>query len=128
VANVVVVLLAVLLAAYVVARVRRSHGIVAKRGLSVGADLGMLGDAAQVHVVSAAKAGDDRVHVILRPETGPDLDLLVTLTDEEFGFDLLLQWQQSQSPLAIVMPPDSHIVRLRSVADLQPLTLRRVDG
>ena len=125
--NVVVLVVVAVVALYIVGRVRRSHGIVAKRGLSIGADLGMLGDAPQVHVVSAAKASGDRVHVILRPETGPDLDLLVTLTDEEFGFDLLTQWQQSQSPLAIVMPPGSHIVRLRSVADLQPLTLRRVD-
>ena len=31
------------------------------------------------------------------------------------------------NPLAIVMPPDSRIVRLRSIDDLQPLTLRRVD-
>jgi hypothetical protein len=30
--------------------------------------------------------------------------------------------------VAIVMPEGSRIVRLRSVDDLQPLTLRRIDG
>jgi hypothetical protein len=127
-ANVVVVLVVALVAWYIVARIRRSHGLVARRGLSIGADLGMLGDAPRVRVASVGRAGSQLVRVVLTPETGAaDLDLLVSLTDDDFGLDLLRQWQDSQEALGIVMPPDSHIVRLRSVADLQPLTLRRVD-
>ena len=44
-ANVVVVVVVALVAWYIVARIRRSHGIVARRGLSIGADLGTLSDA-----------------------------------------------------------------------------------
>ena len=55
----------------------------------------------------------------------PDLDLVVVLRDEDFGLELLDQWQQSQAVLAIVMPPGSRLVRLRSIDDLQPVTLRR---
>jgi hypothetical protein len=50
------------------------------------------------------------------------------LNEDDFGFGLLREWQRAGTAVAIVMPPDSHIVRLRSVDDLQPLTLRRVDG
>jgi len=51
----------------------------------------------------------------------------VNLRREEFAFDVLQEWKQSQAVLAIVMPPDSRILRLRAIDDLQPLTLRRVD-
>ena len=48
--------------------------------------------------------------------------------EDEVGFGLLRDWQQTQSLLAVVLLPDSPLVRLRSLGDLQPLTLRRVDG
>ena len=135
VANFALVLLVLLLIWLVVSGVRRrSHQIVAKRGLSIGADLGSLGDKPRVRVRAVTKAGADCVHLILTPETGPesglpspDLDLVVSLHEDEFGYELLHQWKRDQSLLAIVMPPDSRIVRLRSVQDLQPLTLRRID-
>ena len=82
-----------------------------------------------------SKVGPDRVRLVLTPETdrghelspSSDLDFVVLLSDEEFGLDLLQEWKRSESSIAIVIPPDSRIVRLRSVDDLQPLTLRRVD-
>jgi len=57
----------------------------------------------------------------------PDLDVLVGLGADEFGFRQLQEWHESQSVLAIVMPPDSHILRLRAIDELQPLTLRCVE-
>jgi hypothetical protein len=137
VANVVVVLVVLLLAWYVVSIVRRHRrGIVAERGMSVGADLGALADQPRVRVRAVTKAGPDRVRLVLTPETGPidgpelpaspDLDLVVFLREEEFGFGLLHEWKRSESSLAIVVPPGSRIVRLRSIDDLQPLTLRQV--
>jgi hypothetical protein len=129
VANLVLILVVVLVTWYVVSFVRRRrHGLVAERGLSIGADLGMLGDAPRVRVAAVTQAGPERVRLALAREGGDeDLDLLVSLSADDFGFGLLRDWQRSQAALAIVMPPDSRIVRLRSVDDLQPLTLRRVE-
>jgi hypothetical protein len=116
---------------------RRGRGIVARRGMSVGADLGTLADKPRVRVRSLTKAGPDRFNLVLTPEPGPtespglttssDLHLVVLLGEEDFGFELLHEWKHSETPIAIVMPPGSRLVRLRSVNDLQPLTLRRVD-
>jgi hypothetical protein len=138
VVNVVLALLVLSLAWWFVSSVVRRYrrGIVAERGMSVGADLGSLADKPRVRVRAVSRVGPDRVRLILSPETGPDdglstspdLDLVVFLSEEEFGFEQLHEWKRSDSPLAIVLPPDSRIVRLRSIDDLQPLTLRRVDG
>jgi len=128
VGSVVLVLVVVLVVWAVVSFVRsRRHGLEAKRGLSIGADLGMLGDAPTVAVRAVTGAGPQRVRLVLAPESGPELDFVVSLSEDDFGFELLRTWQRAGSTLAIVMPPGSHIVRLRSVDDLQPLTLRRID-
>jgi len=128
-ASVVLVVVVVLLTWIVVSFVRsRRHGLEAKRGLSIGADLGILGDTPRVAVRAVTPAGPGMVRVVLAPEAlGPDIDLVVKLNEDDFGFELLNDWQRSGNKLALVMPPDSHIVRLRSIDDLQPLTLRRVD-
>ena len=68
------------------------------------------------------------VRLALTPEAGPDIDLVVSLSEGDFGYQLLRDWQRTRATVAMVMPPESHIVRLRSVDDLQPLTLRRVDS
>jgi hypothetical protein len=129
VANVVLILLVVLLGLSVVSFLRRRRrGIVAERGTSIGADLATLADQPRVRVQSVTKAGADRVRVVLKPDAGSDLDLVVLLREEEFGFELLHEWKQSETWVAIVIPPDSRLVRLRSIDDLQPLTLRRFDG
>jgi hypothetical protein len=137
VANIVVVLAALLVVWYVVSIVRRHRrGIVAERGTSIGADLCALGDQPRVRVRAVTQSGPDRVHIVLTPETGPggpafedppDLGLSVSLREEQFGFDLLHEWERSAKSLAIVVPPGSRIVRLRALDDLQPLTLRCVD-
>jgi hypothetical protein len=137
VANVVVLLAGLLLVWYVVSFVRRHRrGIVAERGTSIGADLRALGDQPRVRVRAVTKAAPDRVHIVLTPETGPDglglgpppdLSFVVALREEEFGFELLHQWERTEQSVAIVLPPNSRIVRLRAIDDLQPLTLRCVD-
>jgi hypothetical protein len=62
------------------------------------------------------------------PSDPQDLDLVVLLREDEFGYQLLGAWQRSQSSLAIVTLPDSRIVRLRAIDDLQPLSLRLASG
>lgn len=133
---VVVAVIVIVVYAIVVVLRRRGHGIVARRGLSIGADLGALSDAPRVRIQSLAAVGPDRVRLVLAPEDvqvveaptpgAPDLDLVVWLREEEFGFGLLQAWQQGDRLVAIVLPPGGRLVRLRSVDDLQHLTLRRV--
>ena len=132
---VIVVALAVGFIMYTLRRYR--HGIVAERGTSIGADLGALSDAPRVLVQEVATVGPDRIRVVLVPAPGSRgdalpppttrRDLCVRRGDDDFGLGLLEQWQRSASPLAIVTPPGSRLVRLRSVDDLQHLTLRLVE-
>jgi hypothetical protein len=128
VASVALVIVFALVTWVVVSFVRsRRHGLEAKRGLSIGADLGLLADAPRVAVQAVTSADPDTVRLVLTPDSGPDIDLVVLLKEDDFGFGLLRQWQQDRTAVALVMPPGSHIVRLRSIEDLQPLTLRRLN-
>ena len=107
---------------------RRGHGIVARRGTSIGADLGTMADRPRMRVETVLKAGSDTVRLVLVPEAETaELDLLVALNEDEFGYEQLHAWKRDRTWLAVVLPPASRIVRLRSTEDLQPLTLRRVD-
>jgi hypothetical protein len=137
-ANVLIVLVVVLLAGCVLSIVQwRRSSLVPKRGSSIGADLGALFDQPRVRVRAVTMTGPDRVRLVLTPETDPvdrvgvatssDLDLMVSLREGEFGFEQLQEWLRSASSLAIVIPPDSRLVRLRSIDSKQPLTLRTVD-
>jgi hypothetical protein len=131
VSNVVLVVVVAAVSWLMVAVVRRRrHGLVAERGTSIGADLGAMTDQPRVRVRSMTKAGPDRVRLVLTPEgteiVGADVDLLVFLRDEEVGFELLQDWEDRQTPLAMVMLPGNELLRLRSIDDLQPLTLRCV--
>jgi len=131
VSDVIAVVAVLVLAGLAVQMVRRRrHGLVAERGMSVGADLGTLSDRPRVRVREVTTMGPERVRLVLTPEADPaaDMDLVVSLREDEFGFDLLHEWRRSGAPVAIVFPPGSHLVRLRGVDDLQPLTLRRADG
>jgi hypothetical protein len=135
----VVLLLAVVgFAGFVLVMVdRHRRGLVAERGTSIGSDLGALADQPRVRILTVTQEGPDRVRVVLIPDEHPvnsprlatsaDLDLVVSLNEDESGLALLREWKRSESWLAIVFPPDSHLVRLRSIDSLQPLTLRRVD-
>jgi hypothetical protein len=133
-ANVVVLLAVALLAVLAVSFVqRRRHSFVPRRGTSIGADLGALSDQPRVRVQEVTLIGPDRVRLVLTPDPHDEadptarsaLDVIVSVRDDQL--ELLRQWQQSASGLAIVIPPESRLIRLRSIEDLQPLTLRRVD-
>ena len=110
---------------------RRRPGLVSRRGMSIGADLGLLADAPRVRVTAVTMESPDLVRVVLTPEegnaAGTTQEFSARLSEEEFGLRLLQEWQRSGSQLAMVTPPGTHLVRLRSVDDLQHLTLRRVD-
>jgi hypothetical protein len=112
---------------YSVFRARR-RSLVPERGLGVGADLGGLADAPRVRVGSVTRMAPDRVRVVFEQEEGPDMEVVVSLGDEEFGSALLEEWQRDGSAIAMVIPPQSRLVRLRSVESLQHLTLRRAEG
>jgi hypothetical protein len=132
VANVAVVVILVVLIAYAVATIRRRRrGVVAERGISVGADLAALADAPRVHVREIRMVAPDRAEVVFAPEDDAPgetpLRFVVWLRRDEFGYDLLTRWQAAGDPIALVLPPGSHLVRLRSVESLQHLTLRRLD-
>jgi hypothetical protein len=133
------VLVAIVVVCGIVYRLKfHGDGIVARRGLSIGADLGTLADKARVRVRAVTQEGPEHVRLVLTPERGPvedpdlvtssDMDLVVLLSEADFGCGLLQQWQESATVLAIVMPQGSRIVRLRAMDDLQPLTLRLEGG
>ena len=112
----------------------RRWGLEARRGMSIGADLGMLRDTPKATVREVTAAAPDRAQLVLTPEGAgddaappPDIVVVVALTEEDFGFELLRKWQHDGTAIAVVMPPGSHLVRLRSTDDLQPLTLHRID-
>ncbi len=137
-ANVVAVLVVVLLVGLVLwSVVRNRRTVVARRGTSVGADLGALSDQPRVRVSELWVTGSDRVRVVLIADPAAaaaagsgspaDLDLTVALNEDEFAFEVLQEWRRSGTSVAMVIPPGSQLVRLRSVDDLQPITLRRID-
>jgi hypothetical protein len=127
-ASIAVVAVLLVLLWYIVSIVRgRRGGIVAKRGLSIGADLAALAETPKVHVTAVTTEGPDRVRLVVSSESGPDREFLVFLRQDEFGFEQLREWQREQTAVAIVTPPDSRILHLRSTVDLQPLTLSRVE-
>jgi hypothetical protein len=135
--SVIVVVVIVLFGVYVTVIVRhRRRGLVAERGMSIGADLGTLRDQHRVRIVEATVTGQDRVHLRFEPEDNPDPDERapvpalsddVKLDEGENGFEMLCEWRDAATTLAIVYP-GSHLVRLRALDSLQPLTLRRVDA
>ena len=137
-ANVVVLLVVVLLAGAAMSFVlRRRHSFVPRRGTSVGADLGALSDQPRVQVQAVTVTGPGRVRLVLAPEAAADsrpeitatadLDFIVSLDEAGRELELLQGWQRSSTALAMVVPPGSRLLRLRSIDELQPLTLHRLD-
>ena len=128
--SVVLVLLLALMVAFLVSVIqRRRRSLVGKRGTSIGADLGALSDQPRVRVADLITIGPDSARLVLTPEpaTVEDRIFVVSLKEGDSGYQLLLEWQRAGSSLAIVIPPGSRLVRLRSIDSLQPLTLRRLD-
>ena len=136
--SVAVLLVLVVLIAYVIVTIRgRRRGIVAERGIGVGADLGGLADAPRVRVRRVQLTGPDRAEVAFVPEVSAieeqsgdpaETRYVVWLQRNDFGYELLNQWQRDGELVAIVLPPGGHLIRLRSATSLQHLTLRRLDG
>ena len=126
------VLLIVLGLLLVVPRVwRRRHGLVGVRGFGPGADLGRLHDAPRVRVGGLAVDGPDRARLLLIPgdsdsATAPT-EAIVAIAEGDPEFAILQRWLEDQSVLGVVMRPDNRIIRLRSLDDLQPITLRRLE-
>jgi hypothetical protein len=137
VANVILLLVVVVVIGFVVVTIqRRRRGLVAERGTSIGADLGSMNDQPRVRVSAVTTVGPDRVRLVLTSVIDDDAaappvaddELLVYLREEEVGFDTLEDWKRRQNLVASVMLPGQELVRLRSIDDLQPLTLRRVSA
>lgn len=114
---------------------RRSQ-LVGARGVGVGADIGHLHDVPRVHVDDLTMIGPEVARLALTPATSPDPGstekapggvFLISMSLQDPGFAILQDWLERRSTLGLVMPPDSSIIRLRSLDDLQPITLRRVD-
>ena len=55
------------------------------------------------------------------------LEFSIAINETEPGYPLLQDWMERQCILGVVLPPDSPLIRLRCLDDLQPLTLRRLD-
>jgi hypothetical protein len=128
--SVVLVLVLALMIGFLVSVVQRHRrSLVGQRGMSIGADLGALSDQPRVRVADLTTTGPESARLVLTPEraNAHDLVFVVSLKEGDSGYQLLGQWQRSGSWVAIVIPPGSRLVRLRSTDSLQPLTLRRLD-
>jgi hypothetical protein len=134
---IIVLLLIGVITGLFVSFLRKRGGIVSVRGMSSGADAALLSDQRRVRIVAVSDAGPDRLRVVLAAANGgsseltapdaPDLDVIVALGPSDFGFGLVDGWARAGTVLALVMPERSRIIRLRSLDDQQPVTLRRVD-
>ena len=124
-----------ILAVWLVGAIRRRRtSIVSKRGMSVGADIGRLHDVPRVRVDEIAMTGPDAARLVLAavdegPASASEVEGTYTiwLNEQDPGFAQLHEWRDDGSVLGMVLPPESNLIRLRSIDDLQPLTLRRLD-
>ena len=111
--------------------------------MGVRADLERLKEVPRVRVGELTMTGPDAARLVLvavdaeeaegsEPVAGNGTDPAVGLEFEiemnegEPGYPLLQEWIRRRSVLGVVLPPDSRLIRLRSLDDLQPLTLRRL--
>jgi hypothetical protein len=122
---------------------RRRKQLVSVRGMGVRADLMRLQEVPRVRVSNLKMTGPDAAHLALvsAPEGSGDggeepaptkeedaigLEFSIEMNESEPGWDLLREWIERQCVLGCVIPPDSRLIRLRCLEDLQPLTLRRL--
>lgn len=123
---------------------RRRAQLVSVRGMGVRADLTRLHEVPRVRVTELTMTGPNAAHLALVTATasgeddteseemtyeeGPiGLEFSIEMNESEPGWGLLREWMQHQSVLGCVVPPDSRLIRLRCLEDLQPLTLRRLE-
>ena len=114
---------------------RHRSEIVSVRGMSTTADIGRLHDMPRVQVRDLIVTGPDSARLVVAATgdadgtgAGAESEFLIAINEGDPGFGLLHEWIDQASVLGIVVPPDSRLLRLRCVADLQPLTLRRLDA
>jgi hypothetical protein len=122
---VMVALLVAFLVWYLRLMIRRRDSIVAKRGMSVGADLAAMNAQPRVKVSAVGTIGPDRASLVLHAEDGADLEMVVGLRDGDL--EMLTEWRDTASLLAMVRT-GRHLIRLRAIESLQPLTLRIEDA
>jgi hypothetical protein len=125
---------------------RRRAQLIPQRGMGVRADIGRLRDAPRVRVRGLTMTAPDSARLALETVQGPDasdsgepeqeraedapavtLEFSIAINETEPGYPLLQEWMERQCILGVVLPPDSPLIRLRCLDDLQPLTLRRLD-
>ena len=114
--------------------------------MGVRADLARLHDVPRVRVSELTITGPDVARLALVAAQGGDADITedsadaagadqgtsvglefsIAMNESDPGFPLLHDWIDRQCVLGVVMPPDSRLIRLRCLEDLQPLTLRRL--
>ena len=125
---------------------RRRGQLVSQRGMGVRADLERLRDVPRVRVSELTMTAPDVARLALVAAPGGDrnstdaptdtdtdggqrlgLEFSIAMNESDPGYPLLNDWIDRQCVLGVVIPPDSRLIRLRCLEDLQPLTLRRVD-
>jgi hypothetical protein len=125
---------------------RRRAQLIPQRGMGVRADIGRLRDAPRVRVSELTMTAPDAARLALETVQGPDatdsdpaeeqraddgpgvtFEFSIAINESEPGYPLLQDWIERQCILGVVLPPDSPLIRLRCLDDLQPLTLRRLD-
>jgi hypothetical protein len=111
--------------------------------MGVNADIGRLNDVPRVRVSELTVTGPDEATLALVAAHDGDaggieasaeeragsanfvgLEFAIAINETDPGFPLLHEWIDRQCVLGVVMPADSHLLRLRCLEDLQPLTLR----
>jgi len=109
--------------------------MVGVRGFGPSADIGRLQDAPRVRVSEFVVTGPERARLVLVPArdagghaADAEAEYVVAVDTDEPAFEILRDWQADQRVLGAVAPRESRILRLRSLDDLQPLTLRRLDA
>ncbi len=118
---------------------RRRARLVPVRGYGPAADVGRLReDVPRVRVRALTVLGPDEARLTLGPvpdreestggSDGPETEYRIALDGRDPGFAILSDWLDDQTVLGAVLPEGTALIRLRSVDDLQPLTLRRLDA
>ena len=117
---------------------RHRSQVVSVRGMSTTADVGRLHDMPRVQAHDLTMMGADSAYLTVvsleNPEganpdaAGTESEFLIAINQGDPGWGILQDWIAHGTVLGIVVPPESRLLRLRSVDDLQPLTLRRLDA
>jgi hypothetical protein len=117
--------------------IRHRASLISARGFGVGADIGRLHDVPRVRVRTLTAMGDHRAQLVVvaapgeepEPVNDPlEVTFVVELDANDRSYAQLREWLDGQTDLGIVVPEDTRIIRLRSIVDMQPLTLRLLEA